>query len=214
MGQARTVAQNRAIWGLVSQLAKGTGCAREEAEVAVRAVCMEVAGHEHTSRLSEGQADEVIRRLRARISARPAASAPPPARSSTSTRREDLPITPRQQQVLAALYRQVGWDDRGRQIAFSRRQIKLPWPQTQVHADAIIEPLKAIALRHTDPRDAWQRAQALMGQPGLDAWQRGFVPDLVSQFVVADAKGELAKVLSPHKLLKLIEAEIACTEHD
>ncbi len=205
--RVRTPAQNRVIWGLVTQLAQATSGTKIEAEEAVRAICREVAGHDHTSRLTEGQADVVISRLRARLpqgQGRPAAPSAPVGKS-----RQDAPITPRQQEVIGALYRQVGWDDRGRQIAFARRQLKLPWPQTQLHADAIIEPLKAIALRHTDPADAWRRAVALRESPHLDAWQRQFIPDLIAQFVVADAARDLKKVLSPHKLLKLIEAEVA-----
>lgn len=205
----RTPAQNRVIWGLVTQLAQATGAAKAEAEEAVRAICREVAGHDHTSRLTEGQADVVIARLRARLPQSPAPATMATTAASVSMSRQNAPITPRQQEVIGALYRQVGWDDRGRQIAFARRQLKLPWPQTQLHADAIIEPLKAIALRHTDPADAWRRAVALRESPHLDAWQRQFIPDLIMQFTVADASRDLTKVLSPHKLLKLIEAEVA-----
>lgn len=214
-GQLRTVGQNRALWGAVQQLAQVSGCSRQDAEVALRAICQQVAGHDHTSRLTTGQADLVLERLRARVDAaqdsRPV-PAPTPTAGPVSTRtgqaptRDRLPITERQQEVLAALYRQVGWEERHKQMAFAKRQCKVPWPQTQWHADQIMEPLKAIALRHTDPRDAWQRAQALVDHRGLDAWQRQFIPDLVRQF---ESAGDISTVLSPHKLLKLIEAEVA-----
>lgn len=204
----RTTAQNRAMWGSVQALAQATGGSRKDAEVALRAICQEVAGHEHTSRLTRPQADQVLERLRARVAAetknrpRPAAK----AGGGGGRKRAEQPITDRQQQVIQALYIQIGWPDRRRQMTFCQRQCKCAWPQTQAHADKLIEPLKAMALRHTDPADAYQRAQALVGHPGLDAWQRGFIPDLCGQFAGA---ADIGAVLTPHKLLKLVEAEVA-----
>ena len=69
-------------------------------------------------------------------------------------------------------------------------------------------PLRAIVLRGLRPRDAWKRARALEGQP-LNEWERGFVEDLVRQFQAADADAELDRVMSTHKLRKLVEIEVA-----
>lgn len=203
--QPRTPSQNRALWGAVQQLAQATSGSRSEAEVALRAICQEVAGHEHTSRLTVSQADVVLERLRGRVREAQGPRPPAPTRCRTGGR-DQRPITRRQQEVLAALFDQIGWPERHKQMAFCRRQFGMPWPQTQAHADKLFEPLKAIALRHIDPEDAWRRAEALRGHPGLDAWQRSFVPDLCRQF---EAAQDLGSVLSPHKVLKLIEAEVA-----
>lgn len=208
----RTPAQNRTMWGLVQGIAKASGCSKDEAEEALRACCREVSGQEHSSRLSQVQANRVITLLQARVpvaSPAPASSPPrPPARGAPA--RGDALITQRQQDVIRALFVQVGMGDRARQMGFCRRQCKVPWPQTQAHADQLVEPLKAMAIRHVQPVDAWQRAQALVGHQRLNAWQQQFIPDLVRQFRDAEPDKRLDKVLSPHKLLKLIEAEVAC----
>lgn len=208
----RTPAQNRTMWGLVQGIAKATGCSRDEAEETLRACCREVSGQEHSSQLSQVQANRVIAMLQARVpTASPAsASSPqlPPLRGSSD--RSHALITQRQQDVIRALFVQVGMEDRARQMGFCRRQCKVPWPQTQAHADQLVEPLKAMAIRHVQPVDAWRRAQALVGNAKLNAWQQQFIPDLVRQFQEAESDKRLDKVLSPHKLLKLIEAEVAC----
>lgn len=207
----RTPAQNRAMWGLVSQISRQDGSSREEAAEVLRACCVQASGQEHTSQLTPDQADQVLALMRQRVGVSSTASPPrPPARGRPVAPSRTGGITPRQQEVIAALFRQVGMTDRGRQMNFARRQCKVPWPQTQAHADQLIEPLKAMAIRHVRPMDAWRRAQALLGHDRLDAWQRRFIPDLVRQFQEAEPAGTLDQVLSPHKLLKLVEAEVAC----
>lgn len=196
----RTPAQNRQMWGLVTQLAKATGCSREEAQEALRACCVEVSGQDSSSRLTEAQAHQVIRMLEQRTPRqRPASERPSPPASAHA---RPGAITPRQQEVLLALFVQVKMTSREQQMGFCRRQFKLPWPQHNGHVDQLITPLKAMAIRHVTGAEMRQRALALRGDPGLDAWQVGFIADLLRQTVV--------EIHTPHKLLKLIEAEVAC----
>lgn len=205
----RTPGQNRKIWAIAGKIARASGGGREEQTDLVRSACKAVSMQDRSSRLNRAQADEVIALLRRRqgdVEGGPSES----VSSREPTGGRVGPITPRQQEVLQALFHQVGMADRKQQIGFCRRQCKTPWPQSQEDADKLMEPLKAMALRHVSPEQAWRRAQHIAGHPLLDAWQRSFIPDLISQFEEAQAAGELDKVLSPHKLLKLVEAEVKC----
>jgi hypothetical protein len=94
-------------------------------------------------------------------------------------------------------------------MAFCRRQCKTPWPQTQADADALIEPLQAMAMRHVKPAEISARVSALAGHPALNAWQVGFIADLQRQFNQAE---DPRSVVTPHKLAKLIEAEARCQQ--
>lgn len=205
--------QRRAMWGLVGQIAQAAHLGKDEVEETVlRPAIRRASGQESSSRLSLGQAEAVLAELRKQVGRY---AAPAPAANSPTVQIPPDPrpfgtITERQQEVIGALFRQVGWPDRGRQIAFCKRQCKVPWPQTQAHADALMEPLKSMALRAIAPKDAAARVADLVGRPELDAWQKGFIDDLHRQFVEGEAAGRLSKVLSPHKLVKLIEAEIRC----
>ncbi len=216
MGAApRTPSQNRQIWGLVGQLARATSSSREEAEGTLRRLCMEISGQTHSSRLSTTQADKVISRMRWELGQLradeedlvperepwgPRGPGPRPARM----------ITRRQLVFLEGLYQQAGMSTRAQQIGFSKRQCKgRPWPQTMKDFDAIVEALKAICMRKVDHVDAWRRTKALVGNSSLDDWKRGFVADLALQFEEAAAEGTVACVLTPGRLFKLIECEIA-----
>lgn len=216
MGAAlRTPGQNRQLWGLVNTLARASGCERDQAEEALRRHCREVSGQEHSSMLSVEQAAEVTRRLGHEIDSiqKDQRSAAPTDRQPWGPRgpgpRHGQMATLRQHKVLEALYRQAGWDCPA-QIAFSTRQCKKPWPQSQQDADAILEALKAIVLRKVKPAAARARAIALQGRPELDAWKRNFVADLVRQFEEAAEHGHQGRVMTTHKLLKLTECELAC----
>ncbi len=208
----RTPAQNARIWGLVSRLARTTGSSKDEASEAMRRHVREVSGQEHSSQLTVHQAAKVIERLQAELDG----SRPPPETSAEEREpwghrgpgpRKKVAITRRQLEVLDALYHQVGLDTRPKQMAFARRQVGVPWPQTQKHYDSIYGGLEAMALRTVDPMDAYKRAKSLVGHPALNPWQRGFVPDLVEQF---ETSTDITKVLTPHKIAKLLEAERHC----
>lgn len=205
----RTPAQNSQMWGLVAQLRRLAGLSEDDAAEVLRKHCREISGQEHSSKLTVRQAEAVIARMAAEVGGyhgkRPAPARLPWGRRGDGPR-EDQRISPRQQQVLQALFVQAGLDTRERQMGFSRRQCGQPWPQTQSQADAIFEPLKAMVMRRLQPSDALARFQALAGRPGLDKWKRDFVADVLRQFGEAQ---DIATVMSPHKLLKLIECELA-----
>ncbi len=208
----RTPSQNRRMWGLLGQLAKTTGSTRAEAEGALRRHVREVSGQEHTSQLTEYQASQVIQRLEQELRGRQVEQ--DQQRKPWGHRgpgpREGQMVSRRQLEVLEALFLQAGMDTRDRQMGFTKRQVKKPWVQTQRDFDAVFEPLKAIVLRKAAPRDVWARAKALAGHPKLNRWQQDFVPDLARQFQEAAETGDLDCVLTPHKLYKLVEAEVAC----
>ena len=212
----RTPAQNSKLFGLVTELQRCAGLSQEEATAVMRRHVREVAGQEHSSRLTVNQAIRVIDALQREVATyRPATTArpaPPAPHAPWGNRgqgpRTEQPITDRQVEVLQELYRQAGIDTLPRQVGFTRRQCKgRGQPSTQKDFDAIYEALSAIILRRTTADEIWTRARTLTGNAGLDAWQRGFIADLCGQFENAKDRD---KVLSPHKLLKLTEAEIAC----
>jgi hypothetical protein len=207
----RTPAQNRAIWGLKSQLERA-GLAADDAEATVRRVCAEVSGQEHTSRLTPTQAGRVIDQLQRLVqdaacrgpatrNAEPAPHTPWGPRGPGP--REAVTISGRQQEVLQAVFRQAGMRTPEQQRGFAMRQCKRPWAQTQRDYDKLIEALYAIVLREVTPAQVLARARALVGHPRLDAWQERFIPNLVEQL-------EGGGGLSTHKLAKLVEAELRC----
>lgn len=207
--QARTPAQNRRIWSLVGELAAATGSTRDDAELALRRICRDVSGQEHTSRLGRAQAQEVIQHMEAEMRGRVVTEARE-ERKPWGPRgphgRDNAPITPRMTQVLQAMYLQAGLDSRQKQMAFSQRQAKVPWPQTHRHYDQIIEALKDMILRQVDPAEVAARVKALRGHRALNTWQLGFIDDIHHQF---ERAGDIGKVLTTHKLAKLVEAEVA-----
>lgn len=209
-GQAphRNAAQNRKLWALVGDLQR-LGLSREDATEALRDQVERVAGHRHTSQLTAPQAAEVIDALDGQVRGRRDASPDEePAREPWGPRgpgpRKGQTITPDQQRVLRDLFRQAGMGTPEQQRAFTKRQTGKPWPQTQRDCDAIFEALKAIILRDLDPGVAHARCMALRGHPALDAWKRGFIDDLCEQYERAE---DPSKVMTTHKLDKLVEAE-------
>lgn len=211
--KVRTPEQNRRIWSLVNELARRAQLSREDVEaLTLRPITRRISAQEHTSKLTPGQADQTIAALEGEVRryapAQPAAPAPAPAPVAEPRKGT---ITPAQQALIQGLYQMVGYASPEQQRAFAMRQIRLPWAQTQAQADALIEPLKAMALRAVVPADAWQRAQALASRGGLDAWKKQFIADLCRQFSEANDAGTLDKVLTPGKLLKLLECEAAAS---
>lgn len=211
----RTPAQNRELWGLVNELGRATGLDRDEVvATVVRTLAREVSGQEHTSLLSEGEAEQVLGKLRREVGKyrpRPAGR-PAPARHEPWGKRgpgtrDEQPITAFQREVIRALFELCGKTTTREQTQFSTRQCKEPWPQTQAHADALITPLTSMALRKIQPRAALARVQVLHRHAALDDWQLAFVDDLLRQFAAAETAGTLDKVLTAHKLIKLLEAE-------
>jgi len=208
----RTPAQNNRMWGLVARMAQVTGSTKEEATEALRRHVREVSGQEHSSRLTAYQARQVIERMQRELDGRTPAPTTKPAPHEPWGKRGPGPrgratITQRQIQVLEQLGIQVGLDTPQKRMTFSQRQCRKPWPQTQGDYDSVYGGLEAMALRMIAPRDAWRRAQDLIGNPGLNSWQQGFLPDLVRQFEGAE---DIDAVLTPHKIAKLLEAERHC----
>lgn len=203
----RTPAQNRRIWALVGELKRIPELSDDDVDAILRGCVFEVSGQHSTTQLSEYQAGKVIGLLDQHLGRRPERMPWGPRGEGP---RKAATISPRQQAVLRALFQQAGMGDMKRQRTFCMRQCKVPWPQTQQHADALMAPLTAMVLRRVDPGEIWRRAQALRDRPELDTWQQQFVPDLCRQFAEAEAAGNLGSVLSPHKLLKLCEAEDTC----
>jgi hypothetical protein len=214
-GAVRTLDQNRRLWGLVTELRKRSGISQEDAEGVVRRMCREVSGQDHSSLLSQVQAERLLSKMESEISGygerRPAKREPWGERGPGP--RDGQRITPRLQEVLQALFEQAGLDTRERQMGFCRRQFGLPWPQTQAHADALVEPLKAMVLRAVPAETLRARVATLQARTDLDTWKRGFVEDLARQMDQAARAGRSAKsVLTTHKLLKLVECELAAVE--
>jgi len=215
----RTAAQNSRMWAAVSQLRK-LGLSKADAEGILRDTVESVAGHRHSSRLDVYQAAGVIRQLEDTIERSQSPADPDPKVSSDTSLREPWGrrgpgprmgrvISPRQQETLQALYAQAGMDTPERQRGFCERQTGKPWPQTQKHCDAIFEALKAIILRDHKPAEMRARFEALRDHPALDDWKTGFVADVCEQYQRA-RKPE--KVLTTHRLKKLMECEAAVAE--
>ena len=198
----RSPAQNKRMWGLVHQLV-GAGMDRDQANDLLRAITREVSGQEHTSQLGPRQAGTVIDRLDAQLQ-----ELLPTTRKPWGPRgdgpRPVVTITPRQQAVISALFQQAGLDTVERQRGFCQRKCRVPWPQTQHHADALMEALQAMILRTVTPAGCLARFERLNEDPRLNAFEEGFVDDLLRQFADAD---DPAKVMSTHKLQKLMEIE-------
>lgn len=191
----RTPAQNAKIWALVSEMP----LARDEAEAAMRRLVRSVAGHEHVSRLTRGQAADVIDGLTRLVGQKPKRE-PPKGRARV--------ISELQQKVLLKLFTQAGMPTRPQQIAFSKRQCKALWPQSQKDFDAVAHALAAIILRPLVPAEVRARVEAL-ADADVDGWKRNWVADVRRQFNAAEKAGDLARVLSPHKIAKLVEIEEA-----
>lgn len=213
--RVRTPAQNRALWSLVGQLSTRSGLSREDLRPLLDQLCITASGQAHTSHLSPGQADQVIAALERELARY---AAPPPAKPEPaphepwgkrdSGHREEKRITRFQQVVIAGLFELLGMDAQARRD-FSARQCKVPWPQTQAHADAIIEPLSAMALRRHTVESLRARVAALQ-QADLDAWKTGFVADVARQLREArPGATPRAAGITPMKLAKLLECEAA-----
>lgn len=207
----RTLQQNRIMHGQAGEIARRSGGGADEAKLMLGELAKEVSGQEHTSQLTERQAARVIALLSQRLSEMDRSSPTPPRASSKPEAPKDGPITARQVEVLDAMFEQLGMSALQPRVAFCRRTIKKPRPLDQRDVDVLMTALKAMVVRQTDPAEAWQRLRALNGHPKLDAWQRvTFVPDLLRRFEEAAAKGDLSRVLTPHRIAKLEEAEAAC----
>lgn len=202
----RTPAQNNQIWSLCAAIGRAHRLSREDVgDLILRPLCREVSRQDHTSRLSQAQAAQLIARLEERL--REAPQQPQPEAEAPAKASRAATITPRQQQVLGALFVQAGMDTPEQQRGFSRRQCGRPWPQTQEDCDAILEGLKAIILRRVTADDLQRRVAALQKDPRIqrDTWKAGFVADLARQIA---AGGGLS--LTTHKLAKLVECELFC----
>lgn len=216
----RTLGQNRRIWGLVTELRELSGLSQGDAEDVLHRCCRECSAQEHTSQLTERQAARVIAMMVAEISgykkkpASPKRGQPGDCAPGQGPRTEQR-ITPDQQRVLQALFAQAGLDTQERRMGFCRQQCDTPWPQTQAHADALFEPLKAMILRRVTPEQFQARVKALIGHPKLDQWKTNFVADLQRQIDEAIKAGRpVGKVITPYKLAKLGECEQAAAEEE
>lgn len=202
----RTPAQNRQIHGLLKQIGKDACLDRDELAEIKASLCRQVSGQEHTSQLDQQQAARLIRLLAQRASGGSTAKRKTPAKSHEAGL--SRMVTPRQQEVLEALFNQAGMLTLDQQRGFCRRQLKGRfWPQNQKDVTALYTPLTAMVLRRVSPAKLHERAQKLRGRPELDAWQTGFIDDLCHQFRNAHAEGVLDRVMTPNKLRRLVEAE-------
>jgi len=214
----RSPDQNRRIWGLLKELQRRSGIPDEDTQAVLRRHCLKVSRQEHSSKLTERQAQQVIELMQSEISGYRPVTPPKPEPAGHEPWGERGPgprcgrrVTPREQEVLLAMFQQAGMTSREQQMGFCRRQCKVPWPQTMEHADALMEPLKAIILRSVTSEELEKRVAALQNRPELDAWKKGFVEERMRRFAEAKASHKSAKsVMSPHQLLKLIECEVAC----
>ena len=212
--RTRTVAQNNAIWGLMSRLGKASGLARDELDPMLRAACRAASGQEHTSRLTPTQAAVVIEQLHRELATydRPAARQKPepalhhPWGIRQTGPRKVIPITAFQSQVILGLFSIVGMVTIEARTKFCQRQVKKSWPTTQAEADALIEPLSAMALRHVDGEDFRRRVLALRHNRRLDAWKTGFVDDVTGKL---EGHPNPKAVVTPFRLAKLLECEAA-----
>lgn len=211
----RTPAQNRTLYGLVADLRRRAGLPEDDAVAVMRRVCREVSGQEHSSRLSIGQADEVIRRLGTELDAYRPARAPKPPQVGRKPAPEHTDLSERQVRVLNALFTQAGLVGLPARVKFCQRQLEgRGRPTTQSDYNKLATPLAAMVVRQVRAEDVRLRAEALVGAAGLDAWQSQiFLPDLVRQFAEASTPNQLAAVVTPHRLAKLIEAEDAVEAH-
>ncbi len=213
--RVRTPAQNRALWSLVGQLSTRSGLSRDELRPLLDRLCHEASGQAHTSHLAPGQANTVIDGLQRELAryAAPAPARPAPAPHDPWSKRGpgargDQRITRFQQVVITGLFELLGMDAVARRD-FSTRQCKVPWPQTQAHADALIEPLSSMALRRHTVATLLARVDAL-SRADLDAWKTGFVADVARQLREAKPGATpRAAGITPMKLAKLLECEAA-----
>lgn len=214
----RTPAQNNRMHGLLAQLRR-TGLDDDGAKVLLRDLCRQYSGQDHSSRLSRAEADLVIRALQGRVNnlipGRPPVRGPSQAAErvpwgprGAGPRKRRL-VTAEQRAYLSALFSHAGMGTPEQQVGFCQRQCKHDRPRTMDEFDQVCEPLKAIIRRKTPPEAALLRVRALQGHPALDEWKQNFVEDLARQLDQAEREGRLARVLSPGKLAKLIECEVA-----
>lgn len=216
--EPRTVAQNKRIYGLRLQLCQAGQEAEEVAQL-VRTICAQVSGQEHTSQLTVGQCDALIRELEKALAEaqprpRPTSAlsrAQPSPHEPWGARREDRaaqPITERQLEVIDRLCQDAGFTSLPQRVGFFARQLEGRRAiRTQQDADKIIEPLKAIILRRVTLEEVQARFAAVAAHPELakDAWLTGFVKD-VSQRLKKEGK----RGITPARLAKLVEAELRC----
>lgn len=202
----RTPQQNSRIWAIISQLVRASGMSREEWAELLAGHCGAVSGQSHSSKLTRGQADEVIRRLQLQLDEYAERPAPTPKHSGAAPAkgRNDA-ITPFQQHLISQLFALCGMDTPEQRRAFTERQVKRPWPQTQADADKLVQPLSSMAIRKLDGIALLRRVEALAADVArLDRWKQGFVIDLLEQVRTQDTK-----TITAGKLAKLIECELA-----
>lgn len=186
----RTLDQNRTIHTLLRQHPEDV---RKDI---LRDHCMIVSGQGSSRQLTAAQADEVIARLRA----------PPPPAEIPADPRPVAGVTPQQQHGIDELFKLLGFDSTERRRGFVQRQIGLPWPQTQQHADAVWDGLEAMGKRQYPPVEIRARFQVALEKSGqLDGWKRKFLADVGSRY----DRGTPSGVWSAGRVAKLLEIEAA-----
>lgn len=217
----RTPAQNSAIYAALADLSRKSGLSRDDLRPTLDAICERLSGQAHTSRLTVDQARRLLVELAAEnakydLGANPRSAGPSkPAAAAHEAwgprgpgDRVEQKITRFQQVVIAGLFRTLGMDAAA-QRAFATKQCKRPWPQTMHDADALVEPLTAMALRRTSVADLRNRV-ATCRSVALDAWKDNFLADLARQLgEIPEGHGLTKHNFSGHKLGKLLECEAA-----
>ena len=185
----RTLGQNKRIWGLTSRL--GNMTMKGIAQARMRAMCKQESGQDRTSKLSEKEADRLIRALEEEIER--------VEKTGQQRRIENGEVTPDQNRGIEGLYQQLGWKKENQKIGFNIRIIKKPYPETSHEGRKIFEALKAMVMRKVDKDEVLQRIEEIINFTGdITDWEMGFVMDIKRQI-------NEGGILSPMKIKKLHE---------
>lgn len=193
----RTLAQNKILHGLANRLE--VAGARPPGELGIatvtpgagkawlRSLCVEVSQQPHSSKLTEEQANEVIRRLTALSKGLPSQKpgALPKKRRAVAPR-ENTRITPGQLAFISKLlhalahlkgtYQGLG-EDKARWRSWCQHYLRVAWPQNQLQADQCIETLKSLVSRELPTQAVLEQELRDINLEPLNGWQRQMVKD-------------------------------------
>ena len=151
--------QNRAFWGLITQIVKKTQLDRDDVVELARDVVESVSGQRSIRELTDAQAGEVLKQLGKKLRAPStspsgtsfAAPATPPAQDARA-----LP-TDAQLQMIERMRKAMDWSRSQLQAwCQNHASVQKPWPQTREEANAIVEALKDMVARERPPLDRKQ----------------------------------------------------------
>lgn len=196
-----TSAQNRAVWALVSRLAKSTGGGAAEAGEIKAAAVRHVTGQDHLSQVSQADAIRLIDHLQRQVKQLEAPKREPWGERGTGPRTEAT-ITPKMAALIPILFDQAGMTKEGARTFTAKMCKGRPWPQTQHDADVLFEALSSMVMRQNPPTKLIPRVERLIASIGrLTAWEQGAIVDYQAQLAAGDRLG-------PHKIAKIREMEL------